>query len=236
MLFTEADLEQTMERIETIKFHEEKIINGIKFWCYHAGHVLGACQYMIEIAGVRVQFTGDFSREEDRHLMAAEIPPMKPDILIMESTYGTHLHEKREEREARFTGTIHDIINRGGRCLIPVFALGRAQGKHNKFFSKNIISSESLTLNIPSELLLILDEYWSEHPELHDVPIYYASSLAKKCMLVYQTYTDAMNHSIRKQMNKRNPFKFKHITNLKSIEQFDDQVPSVVLGISNTYL
>ena len=39
------------------------------------------------------------------------------------------------------------------------------------------------------ELLLILDEYWSEHPELHDVPIYYASSLAKKCMLVYQTYT-----------------------------------------------
>lgn len=138
MLFTEADLEQTMERIETIKFHEEKIINGIKFWCYHAGHVLGACQYMIEIAGVRVQFTGDFSREEDRHLMAAEIPPMKPDILIMESTYGTHLHEKREEREARFTGTIHDIINRGGRCLIPVFALGRAQGKHNKFSSKNI--------------------------------------------------------------------------------------------------
>ena len=89
-------------------------------------------------------------------------------------------------------------------------------------------------LTIPSELLLILDEYWSEHPELHDVPIYYASSLAKKCMLVYQTYTDAMNHSIRKQMNKRNPFKFKHITNLKSIEQFDDQVPSVVLGISIT--
>ena len=44
-----------------------------------------------------------------------------------ESTYGTHIHEKRDEREARFTGTIHDIVNRGGRCLIPVFALGRAQ-------------------------------------------------------------------------------------------------------------
>ena len=90
---------------------------------------------MIEIAGVKVQFTGDFSREEDRHLMAAEIPPMKPDILIMESTYGTHLHEKREEREARFTGTIHDIINRGGRCLIPVFALGRAQARDRLHFS-----------------------------------------------------------------------------------------------------
>lgn len=49
------------------------------------------------------------------------------DILIQESTYGTHIHEKREERESRFTALVQDIVNRGGRCLIPVFALGRAQ-------------------------------------------------------------------------------------------------------------
>jgi cleavage and polyadenylation specificity factor subunit 3 len=41
---------------------------------YNAGHVLGAAMFMIEIAGVRVLYTGDFSREEDRHLMAAELP------------------------------------------------------------------------------------------------------------------------------------------------------------------
>lgn len=46
---------------------------------------------------------------------------------LKESTYGTHIHEKREERERRFTMLVHDIVNRGGRCLIPVFALGRAQ-------------------------------------------------------------------------------------------------------------
>lgn len=46
---------------------------------------------------------------------------------MKESTYGTNIHERREEREARFTGLVHDIVNRGGRCLIPVFALGRAQ-------------------------------------------------------------------------------------------------------------
>ena len=62
-------------------------------------------------------------------------------------------------RSSIVSGTVHDIVARGGRCLIPVFALGRAQ-----------------------ELLLILDEYWASHPELHDIPIYYASSLAKKCM------------------------------------------------------
>ncbi|MED6281135.1 Cleavage and polyadenylation specificity factor subunit 3, partial [Characodon lateralis] len=124
-----------------------------------------------------------------------------------ESTYGTHIHEKREEREARFCNTVHDIVNREGRCLIPVFALGRAQ-----------------------ELLLILDEYWQNHPELHDIPIYYASSLAKKCMAVYQTYVNAMNDKIRKAININNPFVFKHISNLKSMDHFDDIGPSVVMA------
>jgi Cft2 family RNA processing exonuclease len=64
----------------------------------------------------------------------------------------------------------------GGKVLIPAFALGRAQ-----------------------ELLLILDEYWEAHPELQDIPIYYASPLAKKCMAVYQTYINAMNERIQKQ-------------------------------------
>ncbi|CAK8696771.1 unnamed protein product [Clavelina lepadiformis] len=88
-LYTESDLEESMSRIETINFHEEKVISGIKFWCYHAGHVLGAAMFMIEIAGVRVLYTGDYSREEDRHLMAAEIPAVRPDVLI---TVRTHDH------------------------------------------------------------------------------------------------------------------------------------------------
>lgn len=57
-------------------------MNGIKFWCYNAGHVLGAAMFMIEIAGVKIFYTGDFSCEEDRHLMAAEIPSVSPDVLI----------------------------------------------------------------------------------------------------------------------------------------------------------
>ncbi|XP_052755711.1 cleavage and polyadenylation specificity factor 73 [Galleria mellonella] len=207
MLYTESDLEASMDRIETINFHEEKDVRGVRFWAYNAGHVLGAAMFMIEIAGVKVLYTGDFSRQEDRHLMAAEIPTVHPDVLITESTYGTHIHEKREEREGRFTGLVSDIVARGGRCLIPVFALGRAQ-----------------------ELLLILDEYWSLHPELQDIPIYYASSLAKKCMAVYQTYINAMNDRIRRQIAINNPFVFRHISNLKGIDHFEDIGPCVIMA------
>lgn len=197
MLYTEADLEASMEKIETINFHEERDVMGVRFWAYNAGHVLGAAMFMIEIAGVKILYTGDFSRQEDRHLMAAEIPSMNPDVLITESTYGTHIHEKREDRESRFTALVQKIVQQGGRCLIPVFALGRAQ-----------------------ELLLILDEFWSQNPELQEIPIYYASSLAKKCMAVYQTYINAMNDKIRRQIAVNNPFVFRHISNLKVIFVF----------------
>eukprot|EP00116_Pleurobrachia_bachei_P004835 sb/3465097/ len=124
VLYTDKDLDNSLDKIETLNFHEEKEVNGIKFWSYNAGHVLGAAMFMIEIAGVKILYTGDFSREEDRHLMAAEVPNVRPDICIIESTYGTHIHEKREVREARFTQSVHETIKRDGRCLIPVFALG----------------------------------------------------------------------------------------------------------------
>ncbi len=65
---------------------QEVDVNGIKFWSYNAGHVLGAAMFMLEIAGVKILYTGDFSCEEDRHLMAAEIPSISPDVLISVSS------------------------------------------------------------------------------------------------------------------------------------------------------
>ena len=77
MLFDEADLIRSMEKIEQINYHQEQEHNGIKFTCYNAGHVLGAAMFLVEIAGTKVLYTGDFSRQEDRHLMGAETPPVK---------------------------------------------------------------------------------------------------------------------------------------------------------------
>ena len=46
-------------------------------------------------------YTGDYSQELERHLMPAELPPVRIHVFIVESTYGTQSHEKRELREAR---------------------------------------------------------------------------------------------------------------------------------------
>ncbi|KAG0574399.1 hypothetical protein KC19_VG259800 [Ceratodon purpureus] len=207
MLYDEHDIARTMEKIEVIDFHQTMEVNGIRFWCYTAGHVLGAAMFMVDIAGMRVLYTGDYSCEEDRHLRAAEMPHFSPDVCIIESTYGVQIHQPRIMRERRFTDTVAQTVSQGGKVLIPAFALGRAQ-----------------------ELLLILDEYWGAHPELQHIPIYYASPLAKKCMAVYQTYINAMNERIQKQFEVSNPFDFKHIQPLKNIDEFDDIGPAVVMA------
>lgn len=149
--------------------------------------------YMIDILGLKILYTGDYSREEDHHLVKAEIPPIQPDVLIVESTHGKHTLETRAEKELRFTTLVHEILRRDGHVLLPVFALGTAQ-----------------------ELLLILEAYWEDHPDLHSVPIYYTSSLARKCMAVYQTHIHTMNADIRSRFAKRdNPFVFKCVSRMR---------------------
>lgn len=82
------------------------------------------------------------------------------------------------------------------------------------------------------ELLLILDEYWQANPHLQNIPIWYASKLASRALRVYQTYANMMNARIRAQMDVSNPFSFKYIQNLKSIDvnSFADTGPSVVFA------
>ncbi|KZT72184.1 Metallo-hydrolase/oxidoreductase [Daedalea quercina L-15889] len=212
-LFSPLDLSMSMSSIIPVSAHQ--VITpcpGVTFTPYHAGHVLGACMFLIDIAGIKILYTGDYSREEDRHLVKAEVPPIHPDVLIVESTYGVQTLEGREEKEARFTNLVHNIIRRGGHVLLPTFALGRAQ-----------------------ELLLILDEYWKKHPDLHSVPVYYASSLARKSMAVYQTYIHTMNSNVRSRFAKRdNPFVFKHISNVPHSRGWERKIaegpPCVVLA------
>ncbi|KAF2756872.1 Metallo-hydrolase/oxidoreductase [Pseudovirgaria hyperparasitica] len=220
-LYTEADHLTTFPMIEAIDYYTTHTISSIRITPYPAGHVLGAAMFLIEIAGLKILFTGDYSREEDRHLISAEVPKnVKIDVLITESTYGIASHIPRLEREAGLMKSITNILNRGGRALLPVFALGRAQ-----------------------ELLLILDEYWGKHAEFQKIPIYYASNLARKCMVVYQTYVSAMNDNIKRlfrermaeaeaagDVGKRGPWDFRFVRSLKSLERFDDVGACVMLA------
>lgn len=165
--------------------------------------------FLIEISGIKILYTGDFSREDDRHLKPAEVPEQDIHILIVESTYGIHQHEKRLEREHNFTKYVDEIVSRGGKCLLPVFSIGRAQ-----------------------ELLLILDEYWETDEKFKQIKIYYASSLATNSIDIFKTYINMAGEYIKNKYSSegKNPFDFEHIDCVKTIENLDESKPVVVFA------
>ncbi|KAL7424153.1 endoribonuclease ysh1 [Cryptotrichosporon argae] len=208
-LYDEADVQASWQNTIAVDYHQDIVVSGgLRFTPYHAGHVLGASMFMIEIAGLKVLYTGDYSREEDRHLVIAEVPPVRPDVMICESTFGVHTLPDRKEKEEQFTTLVHNIVKRGGKCLMPIPSFGNGQ-----------------------ELALLLDEYWHEHPELHAVPIYFASSLFQRGMRVYKTYVHTMNANIRARFARRdNPFDFKYVKWLRDARKLDPRTPCVVMA------
>ncbi|KAJ9502794.1 endoribonuclease ysh1 [Exophiala xenobiotica] len=225
-LYTEADHISTLPQIETIDFYTTHTVSGVRITPYPAGHVLGAAMFLINIAGLNIFFTADYSREQDRHLVAAEVPNTatvgKIDVLITESTFGISSAPPRAERETALLKAVSNVLNRGGKVLMPVFALGRAQ-----------------------ELLLILEDYWQRHPELQKIPIYYTGNTARKCMVVYQTYINAMNDNIKRIFRERmaeaeaagnakgvsaGPWDFRFVRSLRNLDRFDDVGGCVMLA------
>eukprot|EP00055_Hartaetosiga_balthica_P006575 m.20886 g.20886 ORF g.20886 m.20886 type:complete len:740 (+) comp5297_c0_seq1:2658-4877(+) len=187
-LYTEEDVRNSIKKITAVSFHQSTTIDGVTFTPYYAGHVLGACMYEIEIAGVRILYTGDYSREKDRHLMTAELPPHSPDVLLIESTFGTQIHSSREERENRLKAKIQStVLEKRGKVLIPAFALGRVQ-----------------------ELLLILDDYWQKNEAIRSVPLYYASNLAHKCMYAYKQHVPNFKLRHVQSLHSANDFETRH--------------------------
>ncbi|GBG00584.1 cleavage and polyadenylation specificity factor subunit 3, partial [Raphidocelis subcapitata] len=151
-LYNESDLEAAMARAEVIDFDQTVDLGGIQVTAHRAGHVLGAAMFSVTIAGRTVLYTGDYSRVADRHLPGADTPATRPDVLIVESTYGVSRHLARAVREKRFLDKVTSTLIRGGKVLLPIVALGRAQ-----------------------ELLLMLDEHWGRNRQLQGYPIYQAS-------------------------------------------------------------
>jgi uncharacterized protein len=93
-----------------------------------AGHIAGALSLGFEAADGRICISGDVSATPQRTILGAEqLAPQYPDLLVLESTYGARLHPNRAIEERRLAEAVAEVVARGGHCLIPAFALGRAQ-------------------------------------------------------------------------------------------------------------
>jgi len=130
-LYTLADVEQVLDRVVAIPYHQEiDLGGGASFRFIEAGHIIGSALVHVRFSGASrdrtLTFSGDLGRRGLPLLKpAGEIPPA--DLLVCESTYGNRLHEPVAATVDKLYQVIRQTISRGGKVLIPAFSLGRCQ-------------------------------------------------------------------------------------------------------------
>ncbi|MDZ7750201.1 MAG: MBL fold metallo-hydrolase [Gammaproteobacteria bacterium] len=108
--------------------------DGLDIKLHPAGHILGSAYVEVRIqAGKkgarpdrRVVFSGDLGAPHTP-LLPAPRSPWRADVLVLESTYGDRVHERRGERQRRLRGVVEHALGNGGTVLVPAFSIGRTQ-------------------------------------------------------------------------------------------------------------
>lgn len=127
-IYAEQDVEGVFGRMHTVHYEQPlEVLPGITLTMYPAGHIAGAaCIYLQSKTG-SLFYSGDFCSFAQNTIEGIRLPRLRPDIAIVESTYGDRLHSNRQVEEQRLIETAAECIAKKGKMLIPVFALGRAQ-------------------------------------------------------------------------------------------------------------
>ena len=117
-----------LRRMECVGFNERKeVCNGIHATWIPSGHILGAAMIYIEGQPEKILITGDVSVANQLTIPGMSLPPLQPDVMVMESTYGNRLHVDIHAERERLVSDVARTIEGGGKALLPVFAVGRSQ-------------------------------------------------------------------------------------------------------------
>ena len=130
-LYTTADAEAALTLFKGHHYHDTvEVVPGIETHALEAGHILGAALTVVTVrengSTRRIGFAVDLGRH-DLPLIRDPEPMGEVDVLVMESTYGDRYHDDIDEADNRLGEVIRRTYDRGGKVLIPSFALERAQ-------------------------------------------------------------------------------------------------------------
>lgn len=211
--YTEKDVLAMLNRIITFGFNTpHPIFENFTLTFYPAGHIAGAaCIYLVTEEG-SLFYSGDFSSFAQRTIEGIRIPRLRPDVTIVETTYGNQLHANRQTEEKRLVNLIAECLQKKHKILIPAFALGRAQ-----------------------EVLLILRAA-IQNGELPAVPVY-ADGMVRDINTMYIRNPLYLKNALGKRILKGNePFYTKEIkavaANQKREELMEGSDPVIFVSSS----
>ena len=216
-LYTEADALAAIDRFVSIPYRRAmRIAPGVTVTFYDAGHVLGSAITALDVeengATRRVVFTGDLGRNNMPILRDPEVVS-GAEMLISESTYGDRLHDPIEKMDEDLAAVIRRTYARGGKVIIPAFALERAQ-----------------------EIVFALKQLRADG-HIPRVPVYIDSPLTAKITEIFKMHPECFDAEARALMRGHDsPFDFDGLRYVEDVEESkrlssSDQ-PAVVIAAS----
>jgi metallo-beta-lactamase family protein len=137
-----------------------------------AGHILGSASLDLRLtdpAPYRVVFSGDIGRSGLPIVRNPQPPEGPVDSLIIESTYADRDHESVDDAERQLGELVREVAGRGGKVLVPAFALGRAQeliySLHRLWRARSI---PEIPVFVDSPLAVDVTAVFRFHPEIFD--------------------------------------------------------------------
>jgi metallo-beta-lactamase family protein len=164
---------RTMDLMVGVPYNRSfDVVPGLRATYIDAGHILGSASIALDCSEngrtKRLVFSGDIGRS-GLAIVRDPTPPEGADALIMESTYGNRDHESVEGARAQLAKVVRDTAARGGRVLIPAFAVGRTQ---EMIYALHGLVHEGAIPSIPiyvdSPLAIDTTTVFEMHPETFD--------------------------------------------------------------------
>jgi metallo-beta-lactamase family protein len=178
-LYTTEDVLETLKRFMTIAYDcKTEILPGVFLTFLEAGHVLGSAMIYLEMEDKKdgkkktLTFTGDRGRK-GLPILRDPAYVSNSDFLITETTYGNRFHEFVQEIDDKFEKLINETVAKGGKIIIPAFALERTQ---EVVYHLNVLMQAKRIPDIPvfvdSPLAINLTTVFRSHPECFDKHVY----------------------------------------------------------------
>jgi metallo-beta-lactamase family protein len=186
-LYNDGDVVQTLTQFVSVDYHRDfKVSPQIQAKFLDAGHVLGSSIIQLDVkngaGSTRIAFTGDLGRRNMPLTRDPEIP-IKPNYLIMESTYGNRVHEPVAGMREQLARIINETYQRRGKVIVPSFSLERTQ-----------------------VLVFLLGQLFKDK-EIPKMPVYVDSPLSVRLTDIFKMHPECFEEEVRNMIERgKDPF------------------------------
>jgi hypothetical protein len=217
-LYAERDVKQIMRQTVTIPYGTvTDIAPDIKLVFSNAGHILGSatCHFHIGNGDHNFVYTGDIKFGKSILFESASWNYPRVETLLIESTYGARedIQPTRQEVESAFINAVNNTLVDGGKVLIPIPAVGRAQ-----------------------EIMMVIDHYMKAG-QMVEAPVFMEGMIAE-ATAIHEAYPEYLARELRQKILETddNPFDSEYFTNIEHAdareEPLRDNTPCIILATS----